>query len=79
MMPLDCAPACADDLALVDAAFERSKVGNAAARELARLCRRCPVAAECLTGALARREREGVWGATRRGGKADANRVKVVA
>jgi WhiB family transcriptional regulator, redox-sensing transcriptional regulator len=34
------------------------------ALEAARICRRCPVQAECLGQALARPEQHGIWGAT---------------
>lgn len=65
MMPADVRPACADDLALVDAAFERGKAGNQAARELAVLCRSCSCADSCLRELVQARE-HGVWGGTRR-------------
>lgn len=34
------------------------------ARQAVRICRQCPVIAECLEHALERRERYGVWGGT---------------
>lgn len=64
--------ACADRLDLVDAAY--TSPGGAAAQALKRnYCGKCPIASECLTAAMERRE-EGVWGGTsphtrsRRGG-----------
>lgn len=82
MMPADIAPLCAtpEMLPLVDAAFERSVKGNAAARELALVCRRCPAAGACIKEAASRRE-HGTWASTRRrtkpGGGLGA--IKVVA
>ena len=81
MMPVDAAPACADNLPLVDAAFGRGKKANAAARELGALCRLCPVAAECFAEGMARPE-HGVWAGIRRtviSGGYPAGRIKAVA
>lgn len=78
MLPLDVRPACDDDLPLVDAAFQRGKKSNEAARELARKCRTCPCARECLITALHGRE-DGVWAGTRRVKSASQmGRLKVV-
>lgn len=66
MLPADAHPACADNLPLVDAAMERGKAANVAARELARLCRSgCPCAGRCLNEMVTHPE-HGVWGGTRR-------------
>lgn len=35
---------------------------TAQAQAAKRICRRCPVQAECLAGALARHEQDGIWG-----------------
>ena len=54
--------ACADRLDLVDAAYKRP--GGSQADELKRrYCPHCPIALDCLTQAMERRE-EGVWGGT---------------
>lgn len=54
--------ACAEDLALVDAAYRRP--GGPEAHRLAEdFCPRCPLAAACLDHAMRRRE-AGVWGGT---------------
>lgn len=85
MIPADAGrPACADRLDLVDAAFERGKAGNGAGRELARLCRSCPVAEACAAEFLARRE-YGTWAGMRRSlgqtslGSPPAGRIRAVA
>lgn len=61
---------CADPavLPLVDAAMDRGKASNEAAREMARLCRRCPCAADCVRQVVAR-PAEGVWGGVRWSGR----------
>lgn len=43
-----------------DAAFYPEKGGST--REAKKVCRRCPVQAECLEWALATNEQHGIWG-----------------
>ena len=54
---------CADPkyLPIVDAAFQRP--GSQAQREIEKLCKTCPLAADCLGQALERNE-HGPWGGT---------------
>lgn len=52
---------CRDRLDLVDAAFDRP--GGYAGKALARLCRQCPVQAQCFAEAITSPE-WGVWAGT---------------
>lgn len=44
--------------------FPEKGATKAAVREAKAVCRACPVKAECLAGALERREMYGIWGGT---------------
>ena len=47
---------------LDDTLFFPDEGGNAPAAAAKRICRACPVAAECLTSALDNNEAYGIWG-----------------
>lgn len=69
MIPADAKPACAEPalLPLVDLSFDRSKKGNAAARELVEVaCKHCPVSTACMNELIRDDRSHGVWGGGRR-------------